>query len=140
MPDSKREAIMKRVATNLAAVPGVTGVFRSEAQAMDRENSPCLLLRWVSEDATPQTVLAMERTLSVEVDVIVRGDVPDALADPIAQAVHASISADPQMGGLAIDTTMGGARFDYTSADETAGKLTQEYLVVFRHSFADMTA
>lgn len=140
MADSKREAILKRVAEVLAATPGVTGVYRSEAQAMDRENAPCLLVRWTAEEPTPQTVLQMERTLTVEIDVIVRGDVPDTLADPIAQAAHALLMADPQLNGLAIDTTMGGARFDYTSADETAGKLTQEYLVLFRHSFADMTA
>jgi hypothetical protein len=141
MADSKRESIMKHLADVLAATAGVQGrVYRSEPDGVDRESQPCVLLRWTGESRTPMTVLELERTLQVEVDVLTRGDSPDALADPIAQSLHALLTADSTLGGRAIDITLGDARFEYTSADETAGKLTHEYLVLFRHSHADMAA
>jgi hypothetical protein len=140
MADSKREAIMKRIAAVLAGTAGVSGrVYRSEPEALDRDNHPCILLRWTNEQATPETVLQSERTLTVYVDILVRGDVPDSLADPIAQSVHALLMADPRLNGLALDTMLGDASFEYESADQTAGKLTHEYMVKFRHSWADMT-
>lgn len=141
MADSKRETILKHIAQLLTNTAGVQGrVYRSEPDGVDRDDQPCVLLRWTSESRTPMTVLELERTLQIEVDVLVRGDSPDSLADPIAQSVHALITADSSLGGHAIDVTLGDARFEYTSADETAGKLTHEYQVMFRHSHADMTA
>lgn len=139
MAISKREAIMQAVATRLAATAGVSGrVFRSYAEAMERDEHPCVLVRWTNEQATPQTVPQIERTLTIEVAIMVRGDTPDQLADPIAQSVHALLCADSSLGGLAIDITPTGATFDMESADGTAGKITQSYEVVFRHSYADM--
>ena len=139
MADSKREAIMKRIATVLAATDGVDGrIYRSDPEAVDRDNHPCVLLRWTNEQASPDTVMQTERTLVVEVSILVRGDTPDTLVDPIAQSVHELIMADAQLNGLAIDTSFGDARFEVTSADETAGKLTHEYLVKFRHNYENM--
>ena len=141
MTISKREAIMQEVATRLASTAGVSGrVFRSYAEAMDRDEHPCILLRWTNEQATPQTVPLLERTLSIEVAILVRGDVPDQLADPIAQSVHALLMADPSLGGRAIDSRLALASFEFENADATAGKITHTYEVEFRHSYADMTA
>lgn len=140
MADSKREAIMKRIATVLASTVGISGrVYRSDPEGVDRDNHPCVLLRWTAEQAEPDTIVVAQRTLRVEVDVLVRGDAPDTLADPIAQSVHALIMADSQLNGLAVDTQLGNASFEYTSADLTAGKLTHEYMVMFRHNYGDMT-
>jgi hypothetical protein len=141
MADSRREAIMKQIAAVLAATAGVDGrVFRSYAEAMDRDEHPCVLVRWTSEQADPQTVPQTERRLRVEVDIMVRGDVPDQLADPIAQSVHALIMADSSLGGRAIDVMFDGASFEIASADQTAGKITHTYEVMYRHSYADMAA
>lgn len=141
MPDSKRESIMKRIATVLAPAYGIGGrVYRSRAEAVDLADHPCILLAWTTEQATPETIPQTERTLSVSVEILVRNDQPDGVADLIAQSAHSLIMADPQLNGLAIDTMLGDARFDYDSADQTAAKLTHEYQVKFRHSWSDMTA
>ena len=139
MADSKREAIIKRVATVLAATAGVSGrVYRSDPEGVDRDNHPCVLLAWTNDQASPETVMQAERTLTVEVSVLVRGNQPDTLADPIIQSVHALIMADCQLNGLAIDTEFGDARFEVASADETAGKLTHQYMVKFRHNYGNL--
>lgn len=131
---------MQRIATVLAGTAGVSGrVYRSEPEAMERDVCPCVLFRWTDERAEARSVPLLERSLSVEVDAMVRGAVPDALADPVIQSAHALLCADPTLGGLAIDISLSGARFEYVGADLTAGKITHEYVVLFRHSFADMT-
>lgn len=140
MPDSKRELIMKQVTTRLAGVAGIGGrVYRSMAEAMERDEHPCVLVRWTSEQSSPQTVPLLERTLSVEVSILVRGNVPDQIADPIAQSVHALLMVDTSLGGLALDVRLASAVFDMESADGTAGKITHTYEVEFRHSYADLT-
>ena len=138
---SKRERILQAIESALSAVAGIDGrVFRTLPDANPRELQPYVALEWESEAATPLSVPQIERTLTVVVSVLVRGDVPDTLADPIAVSVHALLMADPTLGGLAIDVMLKGARFEAVSADQSAGKLTHEYDVLYRHSFADMTA
>lgn len=138
--DSKRERILKRIAAVLAATAGISGrVYRSDPEAAARGEHPCIMLSWSAESATPETVPQTERTLSVQVEILVRGDVPDALADPIAQSAHSLLMADQQLQGNAIDIMLGDARFEFESADQTAGRLTHEYLVKYRHSYGDMT-
>lgn len=137
---SKRERIMQRIETILTGTSGIGGrVYRSDPEAATRGDQPCIMLSWSNESGTPETVTLAERTLSVQVEILVRGDVPDTLADPIAESAHALLMADPQLQGNAIDMTLGDARFDFESADQTAGRLTHEYQVRFRHSYASLT-
>ena len=137
---SKRELILQQVKSILQAVPGINGrVYRCEGEAIDRDNHPCILLKWSSEQEDPVTVLMSERTLFIEIEIMVRGDEPDRLADPIACDVHSLLMADHSLNGLALDTIFGDARFEVEGADQTAGKLTHEYKVKFRHSWTDMT-
>lgn len=137
---SKREAIMQRLGVVLLPTAGIDGrVFRSDPDGQTLEQIPCLKLGWSSENASPDTVPQMERTLIVQVSAITRGDTPDVLADPIIADAHARIMADTQINGLAIDTRLESASFEVVSADQSAGKLTHEYAVKFRHSYSDMT-
>lgn len=137
---SKREQILQALCAALAPVTLIEGrVYRSDPEATDRENTPCINVTWSAEQATPQTVPMMERTLSVAVAVLARGDIPDQIADQIIVDVHQRIMADTTLGGLAIDTMLDTAAFEFVSADQTAGKLTHEYQIMYRHSFGDMT-
>lgn len=138
--DSKREQILKHIATLLADADGIDGrVYRSDPESIDRDNSPCILLRWTSEQAEQGTVPMSHRLMTVQVDILVRGDEPDGLADPIAQSAHTLLTSDTSLGGLALDVRLGDAQFDYTNADQVAGKLTHEYQVQYRHSYSDLT-
>ena len=140
MAISKREKILAAFKTALLPTAGIGNrVFRSDPEAVTLENVPCIDLAWLNEQASPDTVPQLERTLSVQVSVLVRGDVPDLLADPIITDAHARIMADATLGGLAIDIRLDDASFDFVSADNSAGKLTHQYSVKFRHSYTDMT-
>jgi len=138
--NSKREQIIQAVGTALAGVQGVGGrVYRSRADAIAREQSPCITYDWSNEEVLPQVTVFAERQVSIFVSVFVRGDEPDRLADPIISSVHAALMVDTTLGGLALDMALGTATFEYESADKTAGKLTHEYQVMFRHAYTDMT-
>lgn len=137
---SKREQILQAFGTILAATPGIGGrVYRSQADGLTRDLTPCITYEWSSEDAMSEGTVLAERMLPVSVSVIVRGDTPDALADPIITAAHALLMADPSLGGLALDVTLSAASFEFEGADKTAGRLTHEYAVMFRHSHSDLT-
>lgn len=137
---SKRERILAAIKTALLPTAGISSrVYRSDPEAVTLDNVPCIDIAWTSEQSSPDTVPQMERTLAVQVSVLVRGDVPDLLADPIISDAHARIMADTSLGGLAIDIRLDDASFDFVSADNTAGKLTHQYSVKFRHSYSDMT-
>lgn len=131
---------MLQLVSVLTPTTGISGrVFRSDPYGNDRDDTPCINIGWSSEQPSPETVPMLERTLLVEVSVLVRGDVPDAVADPIISDAHARIMADASLSGLAIDTRLESASFEVVSADQTAGKLTHEYSVKFRHSYNNMT-
>lgn len=139
MMASKREQILQAVGAKLATVGGIGGrVYRSRADAIAREQSPCITYDWANEEAMDPATVFAERRISVFVSVFVRGDEPDRLADPIITEAHAALMADTTLSGLALDIALGAASFDYESADKTAGKLTHEYEVMFRHAYANM--
>jgi len=137
---SKRESIMLRLVTVLTPITGIGGrVFRADPEGADRDDIPCINLGWTAEQPSPETVPMLERTLTVQVSVLTRGDTPDALADPIIAEAHARIMADTSLQGQAIDIRLESASFEVVSADQSAGKLTHEYSIKFRHSYSDMT-
>lgn len=140
MATSKREAIMLRLVAVLGPTTGISGrVFRAVPEGASRDDIPCINLDWSAEQPSPETVPMLERTLTVNVSVLTRGDTPDALADPIVADAHSRIMADATLNGLAIDTRLESASFEVVSADQSAGKLTHEYSIKFRHSYSDMT-
>ena len=51
----------------------------------------------------PATLGLQQRQLQVAVEVYARGDEPDALADPLIEAVMARVMADRTLGGLCDD-------------------------------------
>lgn len=137
---SKRERIVQAFMTRLASVSGVSGrVYRSQADPNPRELAPFLTVQWTNEQTSPDAVQLLGRTLTVEVAVYTRGDVPDTLADSILVSAHQLIMADPSLGGLAIDTTLDDASVEIMAADFPAAKVTHNYQVKFRHSYGDIT-
>ena len=140
---SKRERILKAIIAAIKPAVGIEGrVYRNDPDGVGRELTPFINVTWQAEQAMPGTVSLMERTLSVSVSIFTRGDElqsADEAADPIAVDVHRLITADTTLGGLAVDTRLDEVSNDYSSADQTAGKMTHVYLVEFRHSYSDLT-
>lgn len=144
---SIREQILNRIHT--VALPGIAEVgqriYRSRAQAMSRNEAPAIIVSPGNDDPfnAPRTTGAslgrLDQTLAVLIEVYVRGDIPDQLADPIGVQVHQRMMSDRTMGGLAKDVQPDGWRPQYEAADLTAGWFGLQFLVKYRTLDSDIT-
>ena len=138
---TKRETILAAIRTALTNTTGVsTRIYRSRVEPIARGESPAIVVEPVSDTAEQNTSLpTLDWSLTVRVAVIVRGDVPDQLADPIVESAHAKIMADLTLGGYAIDVQPQSVSFDLIEADQTAGVIALEYLVRYRTSVTNLS-
>jgi hypothetical protein len=138
---TKRESILAAIRTALTGTTGVsTRIYRSRVEPLTRGESPAIVVEPVSDTAEQNTALpTLDWNMTVRVAVIVRGPVPDQLADPIVQSLHAKLMADLTLGGYAIDVQPIGVSFDLIEADQTAGVIACDYLIRYRTSVTDLT-
>jgi hypothetical protein len=139
---TKRETILAAIRTALTGTTGVgTRIYRSRVEPLARQESPAIVVEPVSDTAEQNTSLpTLDWSLTVRVAVIVRGDIPDQLGDPIVEDAHSKIMADLTLGGYAIDVQPQSVNFDFMEADQPAGVIMMDYLVRYRTSVADLSS
>ena len=139
---TKREQILAAIATALASTAGVDGrVYRSRVTAMQRAESPAIIIEPISDTPTQNTSLpTLDWRFRVRVVVIARGDTPDQLADPVIESMHAKMVADLTLGGLAIDVQPDEVSFNLLDADQPAGVIYNDYIIQYRTSVASLAA
>ena len=139
---SKTELILQAIATALAGTTNVgTRIWRSRVEAMGRSETPALVIEPVLINYTQLTSLpTLDSRLKVRITVIVRGTVPDQIADPTVISMHTRLMADLTLGGLAIDIQPSQTTFNLIEADQPAGLISCEYDVLYRTQVADLTA
>ena len=137
---TKREQILSAIATALATTAGVSGrVYRSRVTAMQRAESPAIVIEPISDTPTQNTSLpTLDWRMRVRVTVIVRGDVPDQLADPIIESMHAKMVADLTLGGYAIDVQPDEVTYNMFDSDQPAGVIFNDYIVQYRTTVASL--
>jgi hypothetical protein len=137
---TKRERILRTIQDRLALTHGVEGrVYRSRVTAMQRAESPAIVIEPISDTPTQNTSLpTLDWRMRVRVTVIVRGDVPDQLADPIIENMHARMVTDLTLGGYAIDVQPDEVTFNMLDADQPAGVIFNDYIVQYRTSVASL--
>jgi len=138
---TKREQIMARLLTVLANTTGVsTRIYRSRTVPLTRGESPALILEPVSDTVEQNTSLpTLDHSLTVRVSVIVRGDIPDNVADPTVESLHSKIMADLTVNNLAIDVEASDTSFELLDADQPGGVIGVEYIVRYRTEVDDLT-
>ena len=138
---TKREQILDQIKTVLTSTAGVSSrVYRSRVVPLSRGESPALVIEPVSDNSQENLSLPkLDWSLNVRVAVIVRGDVPDEVADPIVESLHSKITADLTLGGYAIDVQSVGVDFALMDADQPAGVISCNYLVRYRTELNDLT-
>jgi hypothetical protein len=110
-------------------------------EPITRGESPAIVVEPVSDTAEQNTSLPkLDWSLTVRVAVIVRGAIPDQLADPIVEDAHSKIMADLTLGGYAIDVQPVSVTFELQEADQPAGVILMDYLVRYRTSVADLSS
>lgn len=130
---SIREQIMARMDAALSgALPNAVPVYRSREVAFARGETPAVVVMPVDEETQPLSELLEVSHLNVHIEVIVRGDVWDSLADPIIVAAHSLLLGDAQLLALCSKLRRTGAKWDAHEADQTAGVLTQTYRMQYR--------
>ena len=77
---------------------------------------------------------------SLPLSIIVRGSVPDSLADAIIEDMHSKIMNDLTVGGYAIDIQPQGVTFEIVEADQPAGVISCDYLIRYRTSLTDLAS
>jgi hypothetical protein len=139
---TKRETILTAIRTALTGTTGVsTRIYRSRVEPLTRQESPAIVVEPISDSAEQNTALpTLDWSLTVRVAIIVRGDIPDQVADPIVQSAHAKIMADLSLGGYAIDVQPISVTFDLQEADQPAGVISMDYLVRYRTAVANLEA
>ena len=137
---TRRERILTAVRTALTGTTGVsTRIYRSRVEPMARAESPAIVVEPVSDTAEQNTSLpTLDWSLTVRVAVIVRGAIPDQVADPIVESLHAKLMADLTLGGYAIDIQPQGVNFEMVEADQPAGVISCDYLIRYRTSVTNL--
>jgi len=137
---TKREQVLSAIATALATTAGVNGrVYRSRVTAMQRAESPSIVIEPITDTPTQNTSLPkLDWSMRVRVTVITRGNIPDQIADPVIESMHSKIVADLTLGGLAIDVQPSEVTFNMLDADQPAGVIFNDYIVQYRTTVASL--
>jgi hypothetical protein len=138
---TKREQILAAIKTALNGTTGVgTRIYRSRVEAFARSECPALVVEPVNDEASIETSLpTLSWRLTVQIAVVVRGTVPDQLADPIVQSLHSKLTADLTLGGYAMDIQPVNISFDLVEGDQPTGVVTCTYRVLYRTSVTDLS-
>lgn len=137
---TRRENILAAVRTALTGTTGVgSRIYRSRVEPLARSESPAIVVEPINDNAQQNTSLpTLDWSLSVRVAVIVRGTVPDQLADPIVEDLHSKLMADLTLGGYAIDIQPQSVNFEMIEADQPAGVISCDYLIRYRTSVTNL--
>jgi hypothetical protein len=137
---TRRETILAAITSTLAGTTGVsTRIYRSRVEPLTRGESPALVIEPISDSAEQLTSLPrLDWSLTVRIAVIVRGNIPDQLADATIESLHSKLMADLTLGGYAIDVQPQGVNFEMVEADQPAGVIACDYLVRYRTSVANL--
>jgi hypothetical protein len=137
---TRRETILAAVRTALTNTTGVsTRIYRSRVEPMARAESPAIVIEPVNDTAEQNTSLpTLDWSLTVRVSVIVRGAIPDQLADPIVESLHSKLMADLTLGGVAMDIRPQSVNFELVEADQPAGVISCDYLIRYRTANANL--
>lgn len=138
---TKRETILAAIRTALTGTTGVsTRIYRSRVEPLARGELPAIVIEPVGDNAEQNTSLpTLDWTLTVRISVIVRGDIPDQVADATVQDMHAKLMADLTLGGNAYDVQPVSVSFDLVEADQPSGVIGCDYAVRYRTRVADLS-
>jgi len=142
---TKRESIMAALKTKLDAVTYSGGnltdrVFRSRADAVARQESPCVILEPMRDDPNDESIARITWRLQLRISLVVRGAIVDQVADPILEAMHTAIMSDVQLSGLSMDIEPGSVNFEVLESESGGGIITVDYVVTYQTARESMTS
>ena len=138
---TKREQVLTAIRTVLTGTAGVgTRIYRSRVEPLARQESPAIVIEPITDQAQQNTSLPkLDWSLTVRIAVIVRGNIPDQLADATVSSMHTKLMTDLTLGGVAYDVQPSLVNFELVEADQPAGVISCDYVVRYRTQVADLT-
>lgn len=125
------QIVARAVVVLTGTLPNAIPVYRSREDALDRGDVPAAAVSPADEETQPFSDLLDESHFNLHVEIIVRGDPWDSLADPYRVAAHGLLLGDATLAGLCSGIRRIGAKWEAHEADKTAGILTQTYRVKY---------
>jgi hypothetical protein len=111
---SKSEQVIAGLFAAVEVIPGLTGVYRSRADAFSRREAPALVVEPLSHDPKMASICRMEWTDQIAFAIYTRGGdlgglSPDQQSDPIRVALHRIIMQQRyQVAGIDVTAIMPG--------------------------------
>ena len=140
---SLREQILAALKTKLTGTTGVAKrIYRSRPEAFSRAETPAIILEPISDTALDTNSIYEKITweFRVRVTVIVRGTIPDKVADPTSVSLYNKLMTDPTIGGLAIDIKPSQTSFEIVESDQPTGIISNEFDIEYRSSYNNLSA
>lgn len=135
---SLREQLLQRVLSVLqGAATGAASISRSREISITRTQSPAIVIMPAATDTRDMDDKADRHAHEFAVEIFVRGDPWDSLADPVDVLAHAALAADAlstnagALGTFLARLDRVGEAFDGQEADRTAGTLTVRYRATY---------
>jgi hypothetical protein len=136
---TRREQILQAITDLLAPGTGEPPVFRSRTAAIERGQSPAIIVEPVRDDGQQSTIPRLTWTLLVRISVVVRGEPADQVADQYIEAIHQKIMTDTTLDGLSIDIEPASVNFELLEADGGGGVIPLDYRVIYQTSREDIS-
>ena len=139
---SKREQILAALKTQLTGTTGVgSRIYRTRVTPTARNESPAIVIEPINDQPTvlSSTYEKIDWTLRIRVVVIVRGQIPESVADATIESLHTKILNDPTVGGLALDIRPSTTTFEAIDADQPAGVIFCEYEIDYRTGYNNLS-
>ncbi len=142
MPTSSlRELFLQRALVVLQnASTGALSVTRSREISITRSITPAIVLMPQNTELGRMATQVDKNLFEFAVEIFVRGDTWDSLADPVDVIAHAALMGDAQLAALIGDLRRVSETFEAQEADRTAGTLTVRYRTVFLTRANDISA
>jgi hypothetical protein len=138
---TKREQILSAITTALASTSGVSGrVYRSRVEPLARGESPAVVIEPIIDQADNSVLPKLDWSLTVRIAVIVRGNIPDQVADPIIESIHSKLLSDASLLALITSIIPTNVTFDSMEADQPAGVVGMDYQIRYRTSVTNLSA
>ena len=140
MPQSRREQIIREVVTRCQAAIAPTTVLRQPTFAVQREQTPILLVAVVSDAPVKRCNDRMERELALRIIGHARDHTDGyALADDLLCRAHVALLADATLGGLALSLAEMEADYQMEDADVEAIAIPAFYRITYRTLVSDIS-
>jgi hypothetical protein len=136
---SVREQILAYLVTLIANAGGFTSFVRSREAPIARSEGVVGTLKPEEEENEYKANRQQLLQFVVVVTVVVRGDVPDSVADPYLVATHKAVMADLTLGGLAALVIYESTKWEFEEADRTAASVEVRYRIRYSTAVGDLT-